>query len=70
MKLLKGDRPVTKEPRAEKAEALDQWADRVDAGDLVEVDAATLKHDRRLTDRKDVIYSAAKAPDPRSASGE
>ena len=70
MKLLKGDRPVTKETRAEKAEALDQWADRVNAAEVVEVDAATLKHDRRLADRRDVTGSDARAPDRGSVSGE
>ncbi|WP_420623612.1 hypothetical protein [Candidatus Poriferisodalis sp.] len=41
--------------RAQRAEALEEWADRVDPADLVEADTASLRLISELATRRDTI---------------
>ncbi len=44
--------------RAQRADALERWAEDVDAGDLVEADTAALRTIAELVEQRNVVDSA------------
>lgn len=48
---------MTKRSRAEKAEALERWADAVEPEALVEIDTSVLRHLAELTEQRATLES-------------